>query len=287
MKLINTLFLVFFIIFISGCVDSQDVSNNAYCEEISHNLSDKEQCLLNFAIEQQDEFLCDSILSLGDKDYCYLNIALKKQESDVCMNIVETYMEDKCYFELAKIINVSLCNNIKDIEEKEFCFVYIYIELAVEEKDIGYCDKITHINAVDNCFSEMAVVLQDYSLCEKKVSEKNRMYCYSIFAESMNDYILCGNITDIAYKNKCYINIASATKNISLCEYVIFQNDVINTEFCYFLVAVDNLNVDLCDIVEPSQKDYCIYRIATETNNGLLCKDIIDIELQDLCYEEL
>lgn len=102
------------------------------------------------------------------------------------------------------------CEGLSESEEAE-CLK----NLAVEKKDMSYCDQISLPgNSKGNC--QLAVIMEigDPSLCEMFESKHQRSPCYEMVAISLKDSSICELITDDEiYRQQCLTQVGTSAGN--------------------------------------------------------------------------
>lgn len=86
------------------------------------------------------------------KDINLVNMANNEKKVAYCAKITESYTRDLCYNQAAKRdLNENICSDILNDNTKTMCSYFVFVELAVNNKDVNICQKLQHNNLVDNC----------------------------------------------------------------------------------------------------------------------------------------
>jgi hypothetical protein len=140
------------------------------------------------------------------------------------------------------------------------------------------CDEFDYTyNNKSYCYSFFALKLNDSRLCDKIDNEGERSNCYMGLADKLSDVIFCRNITNSGLRNFCESKFFKFTDDTTVCE------KVVNKDWCYFTMA-NNLNdSNLCNKIEEGNWKYrCYERLFGENVN--FCDNIVDLEFKDECY---
>jgi len=141
------------------------------CEE-KETIAEKNSCLKDRAITQDDSMICETITDFDIRGECYYDFALSKEDSTYCSSIPanKIFLRDDCYLEIA--INNSdseLCESILDSVKYFSCFVTIASDL--EEVSICGLPEKTNLSNYSTykinelCIKQFAIQLDDLSYC--------------------------------------------------------------------------------------------------------------------------
>jgi len=153
------------------------------CEELNSE-TEKSECLMNRAIENEDSSICESIANFDIQGNCFSSIAVSQTNSSLCEKILAS--------------KISL---------RDDCFKSI----ALETEDSGLCENIQSSAKYLSCFSSIALSLEEVSVCNYPVKEVISSYsnykinelCIKEFALTINDLTYCGRITNSDLKSAC------------------------------------------------------------------------------------
>ncbi len=149
---------------------SEDLSNNPkyifLCNTIrGDELQDRlgrDYCYRSVAEEKKDYLICEKINEGDIKGECYGRVALVKKDNTICekssgvfardiSNNIST--KDLCYNYVATAIkDVSLCDNIKNVEFRDECYI-IHVS---ENPDASTCAKIETSYLKNDCYITLA-----------------------------------------------------------------------------------------------------------------------------------
>jgi hypothetical protein len=172
---------------------------------------------------------------------------------------------------------LSNCPNVSDPAGRDVCIW----QIVVGQKNGSLCSQMSD-QAKDGCYGGIAIDTNDSSFCFNITGVKAKNDCLSSMARRTSNGALCGGMdpsliymdgtinTGIPERDYCYIDVAVATRNSSLCSYVI-NTKAINSftwtrQSCLdnvaFWLAKDNKDISLCDqIQDQSMKDNCILHV--------------------------
>lgn len=172
------------------------------CNMIEEN-SSRDDCIVEVAIAAEDPSLCSQLSSSLDywKYQCLMNVGMAAQDMEVCNRIplesrAEEDMAEKCIKNVSSGKNQGVCNQISDAEFRDY---YCLTQIALEQKDVSVCDRITDKERKNNCIKVVAIARRDVTLCEKIVIKDGAF----IFPDDLNE---------------CVTEIAKATHNKAICD---------------------------------------------------------------------
>jgi hypothetical protein len=152
------------------------------------------------------------------------------------------------------------------------CYYESYIQIAIETKDVTYCDKILE-NVQDaallteRCYAKLAYVNSDPSLCAVSFDTVlSGPGCYTQLAILSNDDLICLEI-DRLYSEKgwqdidihvgnCYQDYAAYYADASVCELIEYDRDP-SPYYCYIAIAENHGDIQVCDNIENALKETC------------------------------
>lgn len=229
-----------------------NICNNIDSDEASYI---KNGCFRETALKTKDWQICKNIKNANEKESCILEVIQTFEVNDKdCQN--KTYDEKaECYYK------ISSCNLIDDVEEhtKGECFLTYFENVGLDER---------HMRG-------LGIKLGDYQICEYILdpnSSKEKAECIIGILDKfdlMNDE--CKYKTDNE-KIKCYYDI-------SPCNSI--NNEQIKSKAECYLKYFEKTNTELKEVAILID----IYSIRNEFyHQALLCEEINDIKVKDLCY---
>lgn len=199
-------------VYMSVAVDRKDAS---YCEKIA-DASLKQMCfdqvsmLLAHSADSADD--CSSISSEILRKQCednyYLKSSARELDLDGCSNISDPLLAQQCQQTVTKNIEVIeqskvaaenahivkspqeilvMCNELSE-NKATLCKDAVYPQLAFDEKDLSYCDKISDSVRAQECKTDLTEQINTYYLRQ---------------AIASNDKSICDQISDNDLKNIC------------------------------------------------------------------------------------
>ena len=172
--------------------------------------------------------------------------------------------------------DISMCEKISNIEKKEECICGV----AMETHNSDLCDGLTaKINVADTLIGTLSHLESE--------DMKFRDLCFSSIAKEKLDYTLCEKMDDGWMKDYCFSDVAKLTQNNELCNKITGEFE---KEECSRIVS--ELESGYCEnLTVGSERDLCIWRRATLSNNLSDCKNINKIEgmfdSRDSCYRSI
>jgi hypothetical protein len=111
----------------------------------------------------------------------------------------------------------------------------------------------------------------------------------------------CKGIILQNFREECFQKIAAETGNISICNFTL------NKDECLIHIAISQRNISICNLVgiecvnlivnlineseciklNPTLRDYCLLEKAINSTNGLICNQIANSTLQELCKKTI
>ena len=192
-----------------------DQANSELCNKITDEAQKKmclDQVLMIVSRKAKNISDCDAIASERLRKQCEDNYHLKnsaeKMDESECNNISDPQMAERCRVTVAKNIQVkeeskkaaenattvkspqeilNLCANLSE-NKVTICKDAVYPQLAYDEKDLSYCEKISDKNKVEECIKEQGQRINTYYLRQ---------------AIAQHDKNLCGYILDDDLKQVC------------------------------------------------------------------------------------
>lgn len=155
------------------------------------------------------------------------------------------------------------------------------ISKAQETKDVSLCDKLSDANDKEHCIANVAIETRNPKLCEGLQTEFNGQIagisangkysdiCFSAIAKEIYDYKLCKKMTDGWSKDDCFDTVAKFSKNKDICNEI---SDSTTKQDC--IKTVSEFAPGYCESLSDAEKDCCIFRRATWSNNLADCENI-------------
>lgn len=236
---------------LADCAKIDDISVPSDCfEELVEIPDDIKPCL-----EIKDSYFKEQCISVVVKD-----------DDAICQDLTFKNWQGGCYKKIAENRgDENFCYKIIGAElEKNLCLK----SLAVQNKNLALCDKISNQTRRDECYRELAEGLNDFKICNKISLEYLRISCFLNIGIANNDLKIC----DFAGKerNHCYKSVAIALKDKSICERI--DVDYFNRPSCFSSCAIENNDLDLCKSVKDfTPREYCILEIAKKRGDASIC----------------
>lgn len=182
--------------------------------------------------------------------------------------------------------NAELCSSIDDTDKKNECHDMIIASLAKKTGNIDSCDTLTSTGNMMIC--------RDIIRSDRAVNSHNK--------------ILCMKISDTTKKSYCEdqideIALAENTKNSTItkdfCDWlgIKYQQSCASEireidESALYTEAIEKNDINLCKkITNVEFRSSCLDTInlktAINTQNALICDDLIDIEKKGYCHDEI
>jgi len=164
-------------------VMGKDAESAEDCESISDSTL-KQECLNNYyytsSIEALDEESCDNITNIKLKESCSGTVTQNKE-------VAELIEDQKAAEPLTTKELLSDCDNY-DGDDADNCKDDKNYELALEEKDISYCDRISDVTLQKECvdkqgdsinqfYFRQGMALGSSKLCEKITNTELKTLC--------------------------------------------------------------------------------------------------------------
>ena len=162
--------LVALSLFLAGCT----ITGSATLECAARDGFDKEACIADLALENQDIKLCDQIEDPKTIDFCQINdnywiqicnknVAIKTNNPEPCYGLESNLDHDECFEEIANYTaQPKLCVEMKDDIKSADCVS----DLALEAEDVTICNLINVKIEREICYAKLAKATQDPSKCE-------------------------------------------------------------------------------------------------------------------------
>jgi len=214
-------------------------------------------------------------------------VAPAPADASACQGLLNQKLV-QCYTQVA-VSNKDLsgCDKITDNFMRAEC----YSEVAVARQDTAGCYRASYqIGIQESCFDQIAAIKNDLAICSSKQaisdfyisSAQSRTECYAAVAAARKDASLCASIpsSDPNYAS-CYVQVASSTQDATVCNAL---TDPSSQTFCKQKAIPPT--VDACNKYTGAQKDYCLYELvgATTIPDASLCGQISSTQIASTCY---
>lgn len=274
------------------------------------NVLDKDNCLKNLAIENNDSSVCAGIYSVDVRDDCMLVFAANG--IDVCNAISDGAKKDTCIDINARNQNsIEMCNMIgaKDLrlscvnavsppclalvdpQERQTCMAVAYLNISmcqsddcffqygIQTNDTAACDKISFPYKQEACIS----LATGSVVCDNLNLTPDRNYCYELVAEAKNNVTFCDLASAASsYQTNCYTNLAISTDTPQYCSRPPMEPD---QNSCYFNYSLATGKTDWCSNITYSLlHDDCYRKGAIKYNNPAICNGIPAGAERIACY---
>ena len=301
---------------VDACIKEIAVNLLSYdtCKEIKlKNVSIRDQCFYDIAVELKDNSGCTQIIDAAKTNTCSAIIAAEEKSIEACKKISVESDKDVCFNALAiGMADYVICTYISTAKtatgfkkdncletllanhkEETLCTYFIdkdktnscYFEVGKEERNPLICKKSTDLNKTDNCIKEVAMLEEDSDYCLQIQNTNVFQECVIAVSEANPEKKACELITDLGTKDTCYYNTAKVTKKDSFCDLVI-DNGIRDT--CNDELAVDLNKSELCAkirLLNKNLQNHCYETIAINTLNSSLCEYITGSDQYITCYK--
>ena len=88
-----------------------------------------------------------------------------------------------------------------------------YISIAIDKKDVSYCEKHSYGCNPDECYFKTAIGLKDISICNKIKGDQYKEACFYILQQQPEK---CSGLNTSYVGGYCYYYISVDPKNISI-----------------------------------------------------------------------
>lgn len=184
--------------------------------------------------------------------------------------------EEKPQANIAVFFEAGDCEKIKNLSIQDKC----YLQIATENNDISYCDKIaSDLSTKNECYKSLAINTNDKETCDKIENINTKYSCLiTIDPETSCDYIV-----DQAEQDSCLLNIAIQTEDEELCKKTKF-NLAYTESSCLEKIATIKKDPEICEKIEvESRYDVCLQSVATATLDKSLCEKINRETMKPFC----
>lgn len=197
-------------VYLNVAIDGQDLT---LCDKISDPVIRqlcRNQVQSRLARRGEDLSACDTIDSTGLREDCqdtyYLKNSIRAKDVSGCDNILDANLKDQCTNTVEKNIAVAeaneeaiaraeqvqtpqdlldICNTITG-ERATKCRDAVYPKLALEEKDLSHCEKISDQDMVNQCKQEQGQAIDQFYLREA-IATADSTTCDQISSETIRN----------------------------------------------------------------------------------------------------
>jgi hypothetical protein len=282
-----------------------EYDNLKFCDRIK-NEEDKHRCIEKFAEKNLDSNSCFTITMEHRKSNCLKSIAEKTGNYELCSQINRTEARNNCYFWVAKKTNNKKLCELIDPYYTTTTIENCYSHFAINNTDL--CSELKNDYDKFNCYYKVTEKNNDEENCKKIKYEVNEN-CNQLLnipgSEECHQNQLLGEI-----ESKCWILIAKAKKNVNICRQINNKNkkglwnclkrtgeihadisicDEIEIdgerEACITFIAKNSTNLSICDqdFKYPIFKNSCIFSIAQNNDDELICEKISETKMREEC----
>ncbi len=227
----------------------------------------------NLCYEYTYQILVAECNSKTGKDYrtCVRNISFQLPNQNI-RRLFCGYIDDKqMYNECRWTVEMSTCNEIKDIEQKMIC----QINIVKTQGDINLCNKVKENNWQDICRAMMGIDQANEKYCNMVKDEYYKWECLIKIALKENNWKICQKIEHKTQKDMCLAHFM-IKKDWITKEMCSSFNDEFMKDTCNLLFIIQKNDYKKCDsIIDAYNKDLCYMSIAIKTKNKELCNKII------------
>ncbi|MBU0662772.1 hypothetical protein KJ891_04890 [Candidatus Micrarchaeota archaeon] len=259
-----------------------DALDYRVCQEMGVEVK-RNRCLQKVGTKTASTDACSVISDRQMRDSCFDSVAYDNQNVQICLKVASTPIKDKCIYDLAKNSgNVRICAFISgSIEDNEYIRDNCYLEVAPNSTVI--CGKLVKEERAEECYIRL-------SNCENIKGAEDKANCYDNAARGSQDYMMCNQIDDEfeEIRAACVRDVINAYPTLDGCSLLPDETEGYQ---CYYDLGVAANNVEICNRIENkrAKRDDCIVEIAFNTNDHLLCDEIIknDPAKRNYCYTEI
>jgi len=128
------------------------------------------------AVKHRDPSYCRLIVSDSSEledyyhDQCVYSLVFEYSDTSFCNNLLNQTLRSNC---LSAVASPESCASEIDPNSRSIC----YFNLAVNEEDASYCERVDSSSLKDNCYYQIALVTGDGSLCGKIMAEGLKATC--------------------------------------------------------------------------------------------------------------
>ncbi len=146
-------------------------------------------------------------------------------------------------------------------------------------------------NAIQQPETQPAIPLspaQLVELCQREATDLLKDLCIIDKGKTYNNAEVCTYL-NVQMRDTCYYDIAVQNKNGSLCGRILVTS---KRNGCYAAVALAEKDSGWCGSIalvdsNSYEKDTCIKKVAVAVPSIAPCKEITDLAVRDLCYQEI
>ena len=148
-----------------------------------------------------------------------------------------------------------------EVWSKDMCYRYY----AGTEMDYQYCAEIDELRKKDECYSDLGKYTKNSYVCTlisfEQGTQTLRDDCYSQVAIQLSESVYCDSVIYRDTKDACYVTIAINKLQAALCDNVVGTDGVTGRYYCYFHIAKQTYNRNLCEKIDKHNDmyDQCVY----------------------------
>jgi hypothetical protein len=296
-----------------GCISNlaADTHNASLCGFLNGSAMD--QCYVSIAVNSTDPRICNKIVSSNVSSECFYFFANYTRNLTMCGDIKNTALRNSCAYGITlKKGDLSGCGAIDNITESAECYNTIYLDKALETKNISFCSEIgaenssaqllnvlqySNISRYGNLSDEIGQLMQYAAYSNATFGTGD--FCYASIAYETSNSAYCSYLKAQNISNACttfikYENYATGnfyTGNNDTLNYTKLMNSCqgqVNYQSCVdtyrYLDAITYKNASMCGtIITPSISYNCYFGIAQEYNSTKYCSFITNSTLNSDC----
>ncbi len=210
---------------------------------------------------QSRNFLsCFNIMDDEFKNSCMINIALETRNLSICEHIVSVKkkIKNRPIYDISIYASISREIIINQTDECRQKIINLLKEDAIKNDNYEGC------GGNEECIYTIATLKNDSSFCSLLNNKKDN--CLKEIGKATKDLDLCRKINSSDERKDCFLFFSSLNKSDSqLCNLIPEKNQ----KDCLYDVAVNTSNYLLCNL--SSKQSQCYLTIAKATNNSMLC----------------
>ena len=146
------------------------------------------------------------------------------------------------------------------------------------------CSKIQTLSVRDSCVAELAKIKEDITICNLIIDSKTKEYCQEQIAELTNNHDICSAIETGYWRDNCNYHLALSNNKDTYC---ILIGDSSQREDCFDKVAIATNNKLICDFLIGDKRGQCLFTVAVNSHDPLLCQELDSIINRDVCRKRI
>jgi len=268
-----------------------------------------EDCIIEMALNESDEELCEYILDDEKRQLCYEELSLYSLEA--CMEVEDYSVLKVCSIEHAKKMDsVEPCSFLNETDEKE-CILEVDPCYYMEESERRLCramakENYSYCEGDVDCIFEYAEKTGTWDVC----NELEKLYMQYACVSMAKGSEVCTEIPAGSTKELCLLEYAKRSNQSGVCEYI--KETDVNSYDCFLYFAIktgkwkfcNSLILDYrwscltnyslvtgdiegCKGIEkqaPISRKNCFSQYAIEYHNPSICEYIDDATVKYRCY---